>query len=39
MVHINHELSFDREVCSRAARDLLRQLDVLLGALQRYAEG
>jgi hypothetical protein len=37
-IHINCELKFDEEVCSRAARDLLRQLDVLLGALQGYSQ-
>jgi hypothetical protein len=35
--HINCELEFDEDVCLRAARDLLRQLDVLLGALDGYA--
>lgn len=36
--HIHRELEFDRNVCSRAARDLLMQLDVLLGALEAYAK-
>ena len=31
------ELEFDDDVCPRAARDLLRQLDALLGALELYA--
>jgi len=35
-IHINRELEFDEDVCSRAARDLLRQLDVLLSALEGY---
>lgn len=37
-IHINCELEFDDDVCLRAARDLLRQLDLLLGALKDYAE-
>jgi hypothetical protein len=36
-IHINRELKFDNDVCSRAARDLLRQLDALFGALEGYA--
>jgi len=36
-IHINRELQFDDEICPRAARDLLRQLDVLLRALGEYA--
>jgi len=35
-IHINCELGFDEDVCPRAARDLLRQLDVLFGALEGY---
>jgi hypothetical protein len=36
-IHINCELNSDEEVCSRGARDLLRQLDLLLGALEGYS--
>jgi len=35
--HINRELEFDEDICPRAARDLLRQLDALLGSLESYA--
>jgi len=38
IVHINRELQFDPDICSRAARELLRLLDSLLGRLAEYAK-
>jgi hypothetical protein len=35
-IHIDRELSFDDEVCPRGARDLIRQLNLLLEAIQLY---
>jgi hypothetical protein len=32
-IHINRELQFGDDICGRAARELLRQLDSLLGAI------
>jgi hypothetical protein len=37
-IHVNRELQYDEEVCPRAARDLLRQLNVLMGTLEGYAQ-
>lgn len=36
-IHINCELNSDEEICPRGARDLLRQLNLLLGALEGYS--
>lgn len=39
MVHINRELQYAPDVCSRAAREMLRLLDSLLGKLAEFSAG
>jgi hypothetical protein len=36
LVHINRELAFTQNICSRASRDMLRLLDNLLGELSQF---
>jgi hypothetical protein len=37
MVHINHELKYQPDICQAAAAEMLRLLDLLLGKLVQYA--